>query len=80
MSSQTSRVTPSASGTVVSVAGALRVVESLLLRSGQQTARRNAWSAVLEDRKRAKDRREAQHVLETLGTSGASRNSSPDLL
>jgi hypothetical protein len=49
-----------------SVAGALRVVEALLLRGGQRTARRNAWSAVLEDRRRAKDRSEAQLVLDTL--------------
>jgi hypothetical protein len=50
----------------VSVAGALRVVESFLLRGGHRTARRNAWAAVLEDRRRAQDRREAQHVLERL--------------
>jgi hypothetical protein len=49
-----------------SVTGALRVVESFLLRGAEQTARRNAWSAVLEDRKRAKDRREAQHFVENL--------------
>jgi hypothetical protein len=49
-----------------SVTGALRVVESFLLRGAEQTARRNAWSAVLEDRKRAKDRREVQHVLDSL--------------
>jgi hypothetical protein len=52
-----------------SVTGALRVVESFLLRGAEQTARRNAWSAVLEDRKRAKDRREAQHVIDTLARS-----------
>ncbi|MFJ5223844.1 hypothetical protein [Streptomyces sp. NPDC088400] len=49
-----------------SVAGALRAVESLLLSSGQRTARRNAWTAVLEDRRRAKDRVETQHVLEAV--------------
>ncbi|MGW2046872.1 SCO2195 family GlnR-regulated protein [Streptomyces sp. NPDC001858] len=43
---------------------ALRAVESLLLSSGQRTARRNAWTSVLEDRRRAKDRFEAQRVLE----------------
>ncbi|WP_338777927.1 hypothetical protein [Streptomyces sp. DG1A-41] len=43
---------------------ALRAVESLLLSSGQRTARRNAWTSVLEDRRRAKDRVEAQRVLE----------------
>ncbi len=51
------------------VTGALRVVEAVLLRGGQQTARRNAWTAVLEDRRRAKDRHEALHVLETLGAA-----------
>ncbi|MFH9263702.1 MULTISPECIES: hypothetical protein [unclassified Streptomyces] len=49
-----------------SVTTALRAVESLLLSGGQRTARRNAWTAVLEDRRRAKDRVEAQHVLEAV--------------
>lgn len=53
-------------GPAASVTGALRVVESFLLRGAEQTARRNAWSAVLEDRKRARDRREAQHVIDAL--------------
>ncbi|MDQ0796756.1 hypothetical protein [Streptomyces sp. B1I3] len=48
---------------IPSVTTALRAVESLLLSSGQRTARRNAWTAVLEDRRRAKDRVEAEHVL-----------------
>ncbi|MDI5967467.1 hypothetical protein POF50_002670 [Streptomyces sp. SL13] len=48
------------------VSSALRAVESLLMRGGQQTARRNAWTAVLEDRKRARDRHEAQHLLDAL--------------
>jgi hypothetical protein len=56
--------------TTTTVTGALRAVEAFLLRGGQQTARRNAWTAVLEDRRRAKDRREAQHVLEALGRRG----------
>ncbi|CCK30613.1 hypothetical protein BN159_6234 [Streptomyces davaonensis JCM 4913] len=43
---------------------ALRAVESLLMSGGQRTARRNAWTSVLEDRRRAKDRVEAQQVLE----------------
>ncbi|MFG3493772.1 hypothetical protein [Streptomyces sp. NPDC047928] len=47
-----------------SVTDALRAVEALLLGSGQRTARRNAWTSVLEDRRRAKDRVETQHVLE----------------
>ncbi|QKW06091.1 hypothetical protein HUT18_06435 [Streptomyces sp. NA04227] len=46
------------------VAGALRAVESLLMRGGQRTARRNAWTSVLEDRRRAKDRVEAQRALD----------------
>ncbi|WP_030205790.1 SCO2195 family GlnR-regulated protein [Streptomyces bikiniensis] len=49
---------------IPSVTDALRVVESLLLGSGQRTARRNAWNSVLEDRRRAKDRVEAQRVME----------------
>jgi hypothetical protein len=43
---------------------ALRAVESLLLSGGQRTARRNAWNSVLEDRRRAKDRIEAERVLD----------------
>ncbi|MGW1769068.1 SCO2195 family GlnR-regulated protein [Streptomyces sp. NPDC002073] len=42
------------------VSDAFRAVESLLMR----TARRNAWTAVLEDRRRAHDRVETEHVLE----------------
>ncbi|MEO3973058.1 hypothetical protein [Streptomyces sp. CAU 1734] len=49
-----------------SVTGALRAMESLLLGQGQRTARRNAWTSVLEDRRRARDRVEAQHVLEAV--------------
>ncbi|GAB3972763.1 SCO2195 family GlnR-regulated protein [Streptomyces sparsus] len=52
---------------------ALRTLEGVLLRNGQSTARRNAWTAVLEDRRRAKDRVETEHVLEAAaeGTSVA---------
>jgi hypothetical protein len=52
---------------------ALRAVESFLMRGGQQTARRNAWAAVVEDRQRARDRREAQYELDALqsGLRGA---------
>ncbi|WP_030229027.1 hypothetical protein [Streptomyces sp. NRRL WC-3626] len=46
---------------------ALRAVESLLMSGGQRTARRNAWSSVLEDRRRARDRVEAQRVLDLAG-------------
>ncbi|MET9297449.1 hypothetical protein [Streptomyces sp. NPDC003077] len=57
-----------ASALPISVTHALRAVESLLLRGGQRTARLNAWTSVLEDRRRAEDRREAQHVLEAVAT------------
>jgi hypothetical protein len=49
---------------IPSLTPALRAVVSLLMSSGQRTARRNAWTSVLEDRRRAKDRVEAQRVLE----------------
>ncbi|MCX4761430.1 hypothetical protein OG562_10645 [Streptomyces sp. NBC_01275] len=48
---------------------ALRAVESLLMSSGQRTARRNAWTSVLEDRRRAKDRVEAQRVIESVASA-----------
>jgi hypothetical protein len=54
------------------VAGALRAVESFLLRGGQQTARRNAWASVVADRQRARDRREAEHELAALLTGAGS--------
>ncbi|MEU5895709.1 MULTISPECIES: hypothetical protein [Streptomyces] len=54
---------------IPSVADALRAVESLLMSGGQRTARRNAWTSVLEDRRRAKDRVEALRVLEEAGTA-----------
>lgn len=53
------------------VSSALRAVESLLMSGGQRTARRNAWTAVLEDRRRAKDRVEAQHVLEAVSNTAS---------
>ncbi|MFE3069816.1 hypothetical protein ACIRQY_09695 [Streptomyces sp. NPDC101490] len=49
---------------IPSVTDALKAVEALFLGAGQRTARRNAWNSVLEDRRRAKDRVEAQHVME----------------
>ncbi|NBM17572.1 hypothetical protein [Streptomyces sp. GC420] len=55
-----------------SLTGALRVVESLLMNAGQATARRNAWTAVLEDRRRAKDRHEVEHALEAVATRSTS--------
>ncbi|MEU7277588.1 hypothetical protein AB0A69_02150 [Streptomyces sp. NPDC045431] len=51
---------------VPTVTGALRTLEALLLGAGQRTARRNAWTSVLEDRRRARDRVEAEHVLEAV--------------
>ncbi|MFC5908071.1 hypothetical protein [Streptacidiphilus monticola] len=45
------------------VGEALRIAESVLLSGGQQTARRNAWSAVCENRRLAQDRRESERVL-----------------
>ena len=49
---------------IPSLTTALRAVESRLMSSGQRTARRNAWTSVLEDRRRAQDRVEAQRVLD----------------
>ncbi|GGP87853.1 hypothetical protein GCM10010215_12200 [Streptomyces virginiae] len=49
---------------IPTLSDAFRGIESLLM-SG---ARRNAWTAVLEDRKRAKDRVETEHVLEAAAT------------
>ncbi|QES41232.1 hypothetical protein DEJ49_09585 [Streptomyces venezuelae] len=61
--------TPVRATAIPSVADALRAVESLLMSGGQRTARRNAWTSVLEDRRRAKDRVEALRVLEEAGTA-----------
>ncbi|MER5747655.1 hypothetical protein ACFV97_32030 [Streptomyces sp. NPDC059913] len=57
-----------------SVTAALRAVESLVLAGGQRTARRNAWSAVQEDRRRAKDRVEAESVLSVLEAAADRRS------
>jgi hypothetical protein len=57
---------------IPSFTGALRAVESLLMSGGQRTARRNAWTSVLEDRRRAMDRVEAQRVLEEALTTRTS--------
>ncbi|MDF9812760.1 hypothetical protein [Streptomyces sp. SPB162] len=62
----------------VTVTGALRAMEALLLGGGQQTARRNAWSAVVEDRRRAKDRHEVQHVIEALNAPTGGLHTGPD--
>lgn len=55
-----------------SLTDALRAVEALLLGRGQRVARRNAWRSVLEDRRRARDRVEAQHVLEAAASRASS--------
>ncbi|TRV75617.1 hypothetical protein FKN01_21310 [Streptomyces sp. 130] len=49
---------------IPTVTNTLRAVESLLLGGGQRTARRNAWTAVLEDRRRARDRADSGYVPE----------------
>ncbi|MGW1977484.1 SCO2195 family GlnR-regulated protein [Streptomyces sp. NPDC001889] len=59
-------VRPVRATAIPSLTHALRAMERLLLGAGQRTARRNAWTAVLEDRRRARDRAEAQHVLEAV--------------
>lgn len=59
------------------VAGALRAVETFLLGSGQQTARRNAWAAVVADRQRARDRREAEHEMAALANTQRGGASQP---
>ncbi|WP_371496704.1 hypothetical protein OG871_11925 [Kitasatospora sp. NBC_00374] len=43
-------------GRVRSVKDAVRMAESVLLGGGQRRARRNAWSAVCENRRYAADR------------------------
>ncbi|CAL9543565.1 hypothetical protein SUDANB6_04310 [Streptomyces sp. enrichment culture] len=58
------QATPVRATAIPSFASALRAVESLLMSGGQRTARRNAWTSVLEDRRRAKDRFEAERVLQ----------------
>lgn len=63
---------PSLPQALPSVAEALRAVEALLLGGGQRTARRNAWASVLEDRRRARARVEAQHVLEAAASRAPS--------
>jgi hypothetical protein len=39
------------------------MAESVLLSGGQQTARRNAWDAVCENRRHAQDREDLDQVL-----------------
>ncbi|MGW4028505.1 SCO2195 family GlnR-regulated protein [Streptomyces sp. NPDC004838] len=63
---QAAPVRPVRATAIPSVTDALRAVESLFLGGGQRTARRNAWTAVLEDRRRARDRVEALQVQEAV--------------
>jgi hypothetical protein len=56
----------------------LRAVESFLLSGGQQTARRNAWAAVVADRQRARDRRDAEHEMDALTTGQRASGILPD--
>lgn len=60
----TMQAAPVRATVIPTVTVALRAVESLLLGGGQRTARRNAWTAVLEDRRRAEDRVESGYVPE----------------
>jgi hypothetical protein len=46
-----------------SLTTALRMAESVFFGGGQQTARRNAWDAVCENRRHARDRQETERVL-----------------
>ncbi|MGW0605594.1 SCO2195 family GlnR-regulated protein [Streptomyces sp. NPDC002644] len=57
-----------------SLTGALLAMESLLLGGGQRTARRNAWTSVLEDRQRARERVEVQRVLDGTPVTAAVRS------
>ncbi|GAA4787843.1 hypothetical protein [Streptomyces ziwulingensis] len=66
------RATTVRSTALPSLTGALRAVESLLMSGGQRTARRNAWTSVLEDRRRAQDRVEAEQVLQRTAAAGHS--------
>lgn len=66
----TMQAAPVRATAIPSLTDALRAVESLLMSGGQRTARRNAWTSVLEDRRRAKDRVEAQRVLEAVASRG----------
>ncbi|MFH9126141.1 hypothetical protein ACH4KC_01785 [Streptomyces griseoaurantiacus] len=59
---------------------ALRAVESLLMSGGQRTARRNAWNSVLEDRRRAKDRVEAERFLDVTTVTAVTAATAAPLL
>jgi len=52
----------------------LRTMESLMtLQGAQRTARRNAWDAVCDDRRRARARAEATIILERLAETEPTR-------
>lgn len=51
-------ITRDTAGLAGLAAGALRRAESVLFAGGQQTARRNAWDSVCENRRLALDRQE----------------------
>ncbi|MFI6347051.1 hypothetical protein [Streptomyces sp. NPDC050560] len=57
------------------VTDTLRVVETLLMSRGHRTARRNAWTSVLEDRRRARARVEAEDAFARLDGSVSARTS-----
>ncbi|WP_405803273.1 hypothetical protein [Streptomyces sp. NBC_01187] len=61
----TARATSQTEGiTVRTTLRALEGLEHFLLAGGRHTARRNAWTAVLEDRRRARARHEAEQVFD----------------
>ncbi|WP_369202119.1 hypothetical protein [Streptomyces sp. PU-14G] len=51
---------------------ALEGLEHILFGSGRRVARRNAWTAVLEDRRRADARHEAESYLASAARPKAS--------
>ncbi|AKH82012.1 hypothetical protein AA958_07035 [Streptomyces sp. CNQ-509] len=59
------------------VAGLLRTIEGVLLRGEQRTARRNAWDAVLEDRRRASARRESESAVSQADPSAGGTSALP---
>lgn len=55
---------------------ALEGLEHILFGRGHQVARRNAWTAVLEDRRRARARHEAEALLNRAPVPGPARGAS----
>ncbi|WP_436787203.1 hypothetical protein [Yinghuangia sp. YIM S10712] len=63
-----------ASARKATVGVVLRTMESLMtLQGAQRTARRNAWDAVCDDRRRARARAEATVILERLAEAETAR-------